>query len=62
MTIGRLHIGVWRRAGKFVFVPYELLTPSNGCSCGCYMLTILGVCFTWLGDECRKSEFTQKES
>lgn len=53
MKLGRLHIEFWRKNGKIAWVPFEYLSPKNGGAiCGCYLLTILGLCFEYMGDEC----------
>lgn len=57
MRIGKLDISFWRRNGKIIFNPFfEFLYPENGTYCGCYMLTIFGLCFNWLSDECARQE------
>ena len=48
MQIGRLHIGFIRQNNKIIF---ELFEYEYAC-CKCHILTILGMCFTWMGDEC----------
>ena len=53
MRLGRLEIDVWRTAeGKIQFLWWEYL---HGC-CGCRILTILGLGFTWLSDECKRPQ------
>lgn len=45
MKIGRLHIGFWfyPNSEDKKFIWFELLNPC----CGCKLLTILNVLFTW---------------
>jgi hypothetical protein len=50
MRIGRLEIGKWSTHKDAPMVWVEYLSGKN--SCGCTIVTICNVYFTWLNNEC----------